>query len=338
MFTKKLFKLSALFVVLTIVLSVGAFATTYYVNGITGLDGQNGLSPTVTGTPGVGPKLTISNAIAAASSTDTISVDYANGNLYNEAVVLGNGATTTPGSKKMTFTSTNGTPSVLSFTLNNGLASPNNTVTFTSGFKFTSGLTLQAGALIGAQYVTVGGSVTRYAISATVSSTVDAQLLYTGTVNFTYQTGGFVMTTALEMPPAANTSTIGSLTTVGAGVVTLNESKTMSGALTTAAGLNLGGGTLTIAGANTGHSIGGDVTNGTVAFTLTGTATIAGSFNLPAVTAAKTSGTAVLNLNTTHSIGNISVSGATAVTVLNAGVGATYSIGDVNNSGTGTVP
>ncbi len=291
MFTKKLFKLSALFVVLTIVLSVGAFATTYYVNGITGLDGQNGLSATVTGTPGVGPKLTISNAIAAASSTDTISVDYANGNLYNEAVVLGNGATLPPGSKMMTFTSTNGTPKVLSFTLNNGLvASGQNIVKFTSPFNITSGLTLQAGALIGAQNVTVGGSVTRYAISATVSSTVDAQLLYTGTVNFTYQTGGFVMTTGLEMPPAANTSTIGSLTTVGAGVVTLNESKTMSGTLTTAAGLNLGGGTLTIAGANTGHAISGDVTNGTVAFTLTGTATISGAYNLPSVTAAKTSG------------------------------------------------
>jgi len=203
-------------------------ATKYYVNLGTGLDGYNGLSPTVTGVPGVGPKLTINNAVAAASSLDTISVDYANGNLYNEAVVVGDGTASTPGSKKLTFVSTGGTPNVSSFTMNNGLASTDGQMVFAGPFKFTGGLTLQKGALIGAGNVTVGGTITRYAVSATVSATVDAQLLYTGTINYSYQTAGFAITTGLELAPTANTSTIGNITTVGAGIVTLSESKTMN--------------------------------------------------------------------------------------------------------------
>jgi hypothetical protein len=323
-------------------------AATYFVSITGGSDGYNGQSPTwVSGV--IGPKLTIGNAIAAASSADTISVDYGNGNLYNEAVVAGNGASTSPGSKKLTFASTGGTaPNVLSFTANNGLTAPDNTITFTGPFKFTTGLTLQAGAVIGAGNITVGGTVTRYALSNITSSTVDAQLLYTGTVNFIYQTGGFTITTALELPPAATTNVIGSLTTAGAGTVTLSESKTMSGVLTTAAALNLGGGTLTINGASVSHAIGGAVSTGTLAFAMTGNTTVAGAFAVPNVTA---SGAFTLTFTAATASGNVTASSgalvvftaATAVAnITNSGVGtvtasAATTIGNITNSSSGIV-
>ncbi|MBN1398516.1 MAG: T9SS type A sorting domain-containing protein [Bacteroidetes bacterium] len=309
--------------------SVTQAQTTYYVNAVTGLDGYNGLSPTVTGAPGVGPKLTINNAIAAASSGDVISVDYADGNLYNEAVVAGNGATTTPGSKRLTFASTNGTPNVVSFQANNGLAAPNNTITFTGPFKFNTGLTLSAGAVIGAGNITVGGTVTRTALSASNSGTVDAQLLYTGTVNFVYN-GGFAITTGLEIPPAANTSTIGAITTAGAGtVVTLSESKTMNGVLTTADELKLNGGILTING-GTAHTIAGAVTNGTLNFVMNGATSVAGAFAVPAITASSTAAQTLTLAASTA--GNVSASGAASITL-----SAATPIGNIDNSGTGTV-
>ncbi|MGB9592051.1 MAG: hypothetical protein ACPL1K_06005 [Candidatus Kryptoniota bacterium] len=64
-----------------------AYATKWYVNVLTGLDSYDGSSPIPNG-PGVGPKQTINNAIAAASPGDTIYVAWANGNLYNENVVV----------------------------------------------------------------------------------------------------------------------------------------------------------------------------------------------------------------------------------------------------------
>jgi hypothetical protein len=324
-------------------------AATYFVSITGGSDGYNGQSPTwVSGV--IGPKLTIGNAIAAASSLDTISVDYGNGNLYNEAVVVGDGTASSPGSKKLTFASTGGTaPNVVSFTANNGLVSPYNTIVFTGPFKFTTGLTLQAGAVIGAGNITVGGTVTRYALSNITSSTVDAQLQYSGTVNFVYQTAGFTITTALEMPPASNTTTIGSLTTAGAGTVTLSESKTMSGVLTTAAALNLGGGTLTINGASVSHATGGIVSNGTLAFAMTGATTVAtGAFAVPNVTA---SGAFTLTLTQSTATGNITASSGaivaitaatTVANITNSGVGtvtasAATTIGNITNSSTGVV-
>lgn len=59
------------------------FAQSFYVNNVTGIDANNGLSPIATGAPGVGPKKTISNAIIA-SSTGNIIYIAATGINYNE--------------------------------------------------------------------------------------------------------------------------------------------------------------------------------------------------------------------------------------------------------------
>lgn len=312
-------KFTFLFVLLLFLSSSAFGQTTYYVDVVNGLDGYDGLTPNVLG-PGQGPKQTITNAIAAASSGDIISVAWANGNLYNENVVLGN--------KVLTFTSTGGAPNVVSFTVNNALGAPNNITTFTGPFTFTAGLTLQAGNVIGATNLTVGGQVTRTA------GAVDGQLNFTGVVNFTYN-GGAAVTSGGELPAAGNTANFGNLTTTGGGTaLTLNESKTMNGLLTVSAGgMNLGGNTLTIVGANAGHTFGAAITNGTLAFTLTGAATITNNFNLPNITATKsTAGLALLTLATNQTIGNISASGNASVTAATA-----VTVGAVSNSGAGTI-
>ncbi|MBI3787223.1 MAG: hypothetical protein HY276_03110, partial [Ignavibacteriales bacterium] len=321
--TSKLFKLGSVLLVLMLALSAMSFAQqTWYVNLQTGLDGYNGLSATVTGTPGVGPKQTIGSAITASSAGDIISVDIGNaGQTYNEVITV---------TKKLTFTSTGGTPKVLSAVINNATASPNNTVTFTGPFQLTNGITLQAGAVIGAGNLTVGGTVTRYAISATASSTVDAQLLYTGTVNFVYQ-GGFAITTGLEMAPSTDLTTVGAITTSGASTdLTLNESKTMKGVLTTSGLLKLGGFTLTINGANTTHALGGAVSNGTLAFSMTGAATVAtGAFAVPTVTA---SGAYLLTLTQATATGAVTANSSASITLT-----AATTTGNLTNNSSGTI-
>lgn len=320
--TKNFFKLGALVVVLMMALSAMAFGqTTYYVNSQTGLDGNSGLAATG-GSPG-GPKLTITNAIAAASAGDIIVVDFGNGAVYNENVTV---------TKRLTFgvssNSGTGAPTVTSWTVN--ITGTNNTCTFTGAFNFTTGITLQSGSVVGAGNLTVGGTVTRYAISATSSSTVDAQLNYTGTVNFVYL-GGFAITTGLEIAPSSNSTTIGSITTTGAGTnLTLSESKTMNGTLTTSGTLALGGGTLTISGANA-HTIAGNVTGGTLAFTLTGAASVTGNFTLPNITATRTTA-ATLTISTTTTVGNLTASGAASIAAA-----AATAAGNVTNNGSGAI-
>lgn len=330
--TKNFLRLAALVVVLVMAFSAFAVAqTTYYVNVVTGLDGYNGLSPTVTGVPGVGPKQTIANAITAASPGDIVTIDYGNGNLYNENVTV---------TKKLTFGTSNnsgsGTPQVVSWTINNANASPDNTVTFTGAIKINAGLTLTQGSVIGAGNLTVGGFVSRAAQSNSASATVDAQLNYTGDVNFFYVTGGFNMTTGLELVPGTNTTNFNNLTTTGAGIVTLNEAKTMKGVLATAGPLALGGFTFSINGGNA-HTVGGNVTNGTLAFTMSGASSVTGNFNLPHVTAT-TSGTTAytLTLNTNTSIGNITANSVASVNAAAAG-GVGQTVGAVVNSGSGTI-
>jgi hypothetical protein len=288
---------------------------TYYVDVINGLDGYNGLSATAQG-GGVGPKQTINNAIAAASNGDVIVVAYANGNLYNENVVLVD--------KKLTFNSTGGTPSVVSFVVNNTLAAPNNTTTFGGPFKFNNGLGLTAGKVVGANNLTVGATVVRTA------GEVDAQLNYSGVVNFTYN-GGAAVTSGFELPAAGNTTNFGNLTTTGAGtVLKLNESKQMNGILSTSDGLNLNTFTLTVAGANT-HTVTANVTNGTLAFSLTGAATVNGNFDLPNVSATAAAAN-TLTLNTNQNLGNVTAGGAATVSAPTA-----ITVKNVTNNGSGAV-
>ena len=327
--TKNLFRLSALLVVLLVLVAGNAFASKYYVNVVSGLDGYNGLSPAPGGV-GIGPKQTIGNAITAASPGDTIIVDFGNGNLYNEVVIV---------NKKLVFGTSNntgsGTPLVHTLQINNVAAAPDNIVTFTGPYQFQTALTLTQGAVIGAGNLTIGNAstaatITRNAISATVSGTVDAQLLYAGDIDFVYTTGGFNMTTGFELVAAANTTNFKNFTTTGAGIVTLNSDKTMKGVITTAGALNLGGKTLAVTGTNA-HTVAGNVTNGTLAFTLSGAASVTGNFDLPVVTATA-SAAQTLTLNTNTKTGNLTASGSASITVA-----AATQVGSVTNSGSGTV-
>lgn len=324
---KNLFKLSALMFVFLFVLSSFSYGqTTYFVDVQNGLDGYNGLQPNAGG-PGIGPKQTITNAIAAASDGDIISVAYANGNLYNENIVYTVGALP---NKRLTFTSTGGAPNVVSFTLNysNTLA-PDNHVTFTGPFTITTGLTLTDGNILGASNLTVGSFVSKNTVAGGAIGTVDSQLNYTGVVNFFY-TGAGAVTTGYELVTATNTTNFGNLTTA-AGTVTLNTSKTMKGVLTTGGALAIGtGNTLTITGTNA-HTVAGNVTGGTLAFTLTDAASVTGNFNLPAITVSSANAN-TLTLPTSANIGTISASVKASVTAANAIV-----VGAVTNSGSGTV-
>jgi hypothetical protein len=332
MTTKTLFKLGAILLALIFIVAGNAFATKYYVNVQTGLDGNNGLSAT-TGGPGVGPKQTISNAIAAASSGDTIVVAWANGNLYNENVVVGNGAATTPGSKVLTFlTDGLGTPQVVSWTINNGLASPNDFTTFGGPFQINTNFTMTKGRVVGGSNLTVGTSGNTGVVTRTDGS-VDSQLNFTGKVDFVYSNSAAV-TAGFELPPAANTTNFNKLTT-GLQDVTLNESKTMNGVLANSGKLKLGGGMLTIVGTTT-HTVGADITGGTLAFTLTGAVTVNGNFVLPNISATKTTtGISLLTINTSEAVtglGDVTASGNASITIANSPL-----LNSITNSGKGVV-
>jgi hypothetical protein len=329
-------KLGTLIILLGLMLGGVAQATTYYVNVVTGLDGKNGLSPTVGADP-IGPKQTINNAIAAASAGDTIIVDYGFGNLYNEVVTV---------TKLLTFgvSSNNGsgTPQVVAWVINNATASPNNVTRFIGPFQFNTGLTLAIGNVVGGANLTVGGTLVRTWQAGGATPTVDAQLNFTGTVNFVYSgaAAGGTITSGFELPPAANTTNFGNLTTdASAGFIVnlvLNESKTMNGVLTTGAGtLNLSGGTLTIVGHSALHTVGGAVSSGTLLFNMdtAAGATITGAFALPGVSATSAvTGGATLAVASSPTVGDVSASGTANVTLA-----AATTIASINNSGSGTV-
>ena len=112
MFTKKLFKLSALLVVLVVTFGALSFAqTTYYVNNDIGLDGYNGLSATIGAVP-TGPKRTIANAVSAAVNGDII-VIATTGSPYADDLNT-NG-------KTLTFNSSGGTPIIANIIIADGV-------------------------------------------------------------------------------------------------------------------------------------------------------------------------------------------------------------------------
>ncbi len=294
-------------------MGVIAQAQTFYVNNQSGNDANPGTQAQ--------PKLTVGSAIIGAPPGSTISVAFTGDN-YTEGNITIN--------KALTFTSTGGGTPVF---VNAGIDVQVNTA-FTGPFRFTN-LTLTAGAVTGASNLTFSGNVTRTA------GTVDSQINFTaGTHNFTYN-GGAAITSGFELPAAGNTTNFGNLTTVGGGtVLTLNESKTMLGVLTTAAALNLGSNTLTIVGASGAHAVAGNVTNGTLAFSLTGAATITGAVTLPNVTANKTTaGVAAVNLTNITAVsslvtmGNASANVTHAVTIGTLGSAANNLV----NSGNGII-
>lgn len=325
-----------------VLLGTTAFAqTTWYVNNQIGNDGRNGFSPTIPSPDDgiTGPKKTIGGAqgaVAESNAGDIIVVAYT-GVPYN----AGTGEVAFTVDKRLTFKSTGGTAvnvGVL-LTLNNANASPNNTLTFDSGeFIFSAGLTLQAGVLMNtSQLVTVSGTVTRAAAAATVSG----QLKYTQPVDFSY---GATMTTGDEFPASGGTlrhitTTAGNLT------VKTGTSLTMTGVFTTAGNVNLGSGVFTITNAAAAtHTLGGNVTNGTLAFSLGGgDVAVNGAFTIPTVSATTSTATArTLDINgptqitgtlTVNQLASVTSSGNTLTTL-----GTAAFTGDVLTlSGTGTV-
>lgn len=339
---KNLFKVLFTFGLLALLASSTTLAqTTWYVNNQIGNDGRNGLSASIPSPDdGVtGPKRTIGGAqgaIAESNAGDIIVV-------ANTGVSY-SGATGEPGTitanKQLTFRSSGGVPSIgVPFQVNNAAGSPNNTVVFDNGeFTLAGGLTLTQGVLSNnAELITVSGTVTRAAAAAVVNG----QLKYTGTVNFSY---GATMTTGDEFVPTGGS--FNNLTTT-AGNLTIKSGTdfTMTGVFNTAGTVDLGGGVVAIT--NTGaaaHTIGGNVTNGTLAFSLGGgNASIAGAFTVPTVTVTTSTSTArTLDINgptaitgtlTVDALASVTSSGNTLVTIGTAGFS-----GDVLvNSGTGTV-
>jgi fibronectin-binding autotransporter adhesin len=334
-----------LFFMLTFVVlfATTAFAQqTWYVNnGPSGNDGRNGLSATIPVPDDfvTGPKKTINNAISYANANDVIvvaftGVDYGTG--------TGEPATLSV-TKKLTFQSTGGTVGIAGTTLfevATGLLATN--VTFNSGnFNLKGGLTLTSGTLTNSSgLVNVGGgTITVSAINTTTK--VTGQLTFSGTVNWVYNA---IYTTADEFP-----NTGGTINNFNSGAVAVTVKSgaavTMTGVFTTGAALNLGGNTwtLTNAGGATVHTIGGNVTNGTLALNMTNNATFNGGFTLPTLTATNaTVGAKTLDLaGPTAVTGSLSVGGtviaqSTGNTITTLGTTG-YTGNVLTLSGTGTV-
>jgi hypothetical protein len=283
------------------------------------LDGYNGLSATVTGAPGVGPKLTVANAIAAAVNGDIISV-------ANTGVAYG--AVNTSG-KTLTFTSTGGTPVVGNITIDAATI-------FTGPYNLsgTSTLLLTTGAVTGASNITVatGGTIQRNAGS------LDSAPVFAGLVNLQYDA---TKTIGPEFPSA--TGVLNNLTVNGAITVTVNAVRDMKGTLVVnnAGGiLALGANTLTLTNttAAPNHNIVGAVTatstGGLSVSTTTGNVTFIGGGTIPSITTSATTG--LINVN-----GPVAISGSVTVnagnTTLSTPTGVNGLTGSLINNGAGTV-
>jgi len=287
-------------------MGVIAQAQTFYVNNQTGNDAWPGTQAQ--------PKLTVGSALIAAGPGSTISVAFTGIN-YTEGNITIN--------KALTFTSTGGDTPVFVFA---GIDVQVNT-TFTGPFQFTN-LTLTTGAVTGASNLTFSGNVIRTA------GTVDSQINFTaGTHNFTYN-GGLAITSGFELPAAGNATSFGNLTTTTAGTdLTLNSGKIINGIITTSGTLALGGNTVTVNGANA-HVVGGNVTDGTLAFSLTGAAGINGGVGgtLPNVTATATAAQTLTIGPLITNVGSLTANSFASITSGNSGT-----VGNVTLNGSGNL-
>ena len=319
MFTKKLFKLGALLVVLLITFGALSFAqTTYYVNNDIGLDGYNGLSPTVGGAP-TGPKRTIANAVSAAVNNDIIVIALTGSNYTDDLNTNG---------KTLTFNTSGGMPVVANIIISDATI-------FGGPIALTGAGTLTLSAAVtNANNITIndGGTISRGAGSLDVAPVFagKASLIYTAS-----------KTIGPEMPTAAAVMT--NLTVSGAITVTVNKTLQMSGVLA----VNNAGGILALAGnvltitnttASPNHDITGQVTatsgGGIVASTTTGIVTFINGGKLPGLTASATTGGVVVN-------GPVSITGSVTdnagALTLTTPAGASGITGSLTNAGSGTV-
>jgi len=314
-FKHLLLLVTALFVLGNISL---AQVRTFYVDNQIGSDGYDGLTTSVT-LPANGPKLTITNAIAAANDGDFIIVKNTSVP-YVQNIVIADGGVTP---KVLTIGSSNGTPVVTgTLTLNNTSSSRN--LKFNGPIQFSNGMDLVSGRIIGASNLTIGVYVTR-----TDTASVDTQILLAANgVNYTY-TGTTSYTTGFELP-AAGARTIGSLTTNTAGVkLTLDRNVSMTGTLTVGTGnMDLGGFILSTNAAIAAGTY--NIVNGVIAATANGQTFTA--HILPNVTATKaTSSLATVTIGV-DTMGTLS-------STLNASVTAAVTglAGDVSFAGAGII-
>lgn len=304
--------------------------TTFYVNNTPGQgsDGYNGLHQTYQGDGINGPKLTVTNAIAAAVAGDEIVIVGGTGVFYGEATV----AVT----KELDFRVVSGNAT---FTGANGwdinLPAPGDEVAFLGPNQLiiNNGLELLVGDVDGGNFLTVGTSVYRTEDGQITSG----QLNYTGVVDFEYENvgtaAGFTFTTGLEFPPTADVASAGDLTTsatAGDADLDLNQTKTINGILTTGAGANngildLNGYTLNIVGANS-HLVDGDVIDGTLAFDMQGGNAdidgVTGAESLPNITATDDGAGRTLTVNPGTGIvdvGNLTANGDANIVANNTG-------------------
>jgi hypothetical protein len=257
---------------------------------------------------------------------------------------------------KKYFTASAVNPGLNSFTINNtvggvvgavGNVAARGDVTFQGPFTFNGGLNLNIGTLTNGNQVTVKTNVFRTELGSITSG----GLLYSGNVNVVYDNqytaAAITTTTGPEWPAGTAANNLTTTNTSGGGItLKLDNNRTMGGILTTIGAFNLNTYQLTINGANA-HTIGGDVTNGTIDFAMTGAASIGGAFKLPNIIADMTSGAAALTINATVTqTGNLTANSSATLTanvngnsgnILSNGSGAISWVGQTATSTVGTV-
>ena len=317
---KKFITMAVVFVVL---LCSAAFAqTTFFVNNMTGNDANSGLSTSQA-------KKTLNSAMIAAPSGSIISVAYTTVNYIEPNITI---------ASNYTLTSTGGgTPVFVNASLTLGTVTPASadTLTFTGAFEFDGGLILNNGAMYNGNNLTIKGNVYRNELC----SIKTGQLNYIGTSNFVYENkttaAGAIITTGFEFPTDAVTAVnVTTLSTAGTLTLKLDQNRTMNGLLTTAGPLNLNTFQLNLNTGALAHTIGGDVTGGTMYFTLTAGASINGAFKLANVTVDAASAQLFFIGNTTQPtlIGNLVVNTKASVGAWIAG-----NAGNITSNSSGTV-
>lgn len=221
-------------------------------------------------------------------------------------------------------------------------------VTFQAPFQFNGGLNLNVGTLTGGNQVTVQTQVYRTELGSVVSG----GFVYSGNVNVVYDNlytaAAVTITTGLEWPTATTANNLNTANTSGGGItLKLDNNRTIGGVLTTVGAFNLNTYQFNINGASA-HTIGGNVTNGTLDFVLGGGgASIGGAFTIPNVIVDKTTGGTTLTINATITgTGNLTVNSSAGLTanvngnsgnILANGSGAIAWTGQTATSTVGTV-
>jgi fibronectin-binding autotransporter adhesin len=322
MFTKKLFKLSALLVVLTIVLSISAFAqTTIYVSATNGDD-------TFGAGTALNPYSSISKAIGVATTGSTISVQAGTYQASTVRPVQGTGtgddALAVTGSLNLTFVATalNSDTTVwitkgininTTGTVNLGITGK----VFNLGTTATA-LQLTAGTLNISPYVVFGSGGTLTVGNGTMVGVPSI----TTALNVTFNGTNAVASTSAYLPNSLGT---GLLTCAQASsALTIDNASLTCGGITVS-----GGGAVTIAS---------NITS-TANINITGAAAVTLNGNLTLGTATAGAACDIINANSgTLTVGASSTNTLTTYSTVAAGtVGTDANVGEIKNTATGKI-